>query len=164
MLKKDIAILSGPIRSGKSSALLKWCKGKTDVYGILTPIENGKRVFMDISTGEKFPMEAEGNEPLKIKIGNYNFSLMAFSKAVQIITNALRQSRGWLVIDEIGPLELSGKGFDEILREILETEKAPLKLILVVRDNLLDQVIQHYHLHDHNLADANLSEGNDALL
>lgn len=164
MLKKEISILSGPIHSGKSSALLKWCKGKTDVHGILTPIENGKRVFMDISSGEKFPMEANEKELLKIKFGNHNFSLMAFSKAVHIITSALRQSRGWLVIDEIGPLELSGKGFDEILREILETEKAPLKLILVVRDNLLDQVKQHYHLQDHILSDANLSEGNDALL
>lgn len=156
MLKKEIQILSGPKQSGKTSLLLKWCKGKSDIHGILTPIENGKRVFMDVSTGEIFPMEAEENELLKITIGKHTFSLMAFSKAVNIITTAFRQSRGWLVIDEIGPLELSGKGFDEILKEILESEKAPLKLILVIRESLKDQVIQHYHLHDYNLSDANL--------
>lgn len=26
---------------------------------------------------------------------------------------------GWLVIDEIGPLELSGEGFHDVLKEVL---------------------------------------------
>jgi nucleoside-triphosphatase THEP1 len=164
MLKKEIYIVSGPIHSGKSTALAQWCEGKADVYGILSPRIADKRYFIDISTGDQFPMEAEEGEKKIIKIGKYVFSLCSFSKAVTILTNALKQYRGCLVIDEIGPLELEGKGFDEILREILQSDENQLKLILVVRDTIREKVISHYRLNEHLLKDVNFASGKDALV
>ena len=58
MQKKEVYILTGTIHSGKSSTLAKWCNTRNDVFGILSPVENDKRFFQDISNGEKFPMEA----------------------------------------------------------------------------------------------------------
>jgi nucleoside-triphosphatase THEP1 len=63
----------------------------------------------------------------------------------------------YLVIDEIGPLELSGRGLEPMVSTILENyERSPKQhLVLVVRDYLLEKVISHYHLRDQILTDHN---------
>jgi nucleoside-triphosphatase THEP1 len=164
MLKKEVYIITGAIHSGKSTTLGKWCQSRNDVYGVLSPIANGKRIFMNISTGEKFPMEACPNEVSTIPIGKYVFSMNSFSKAVEIIESGANNKKGWLVIDEIGPLELSARGFDEILKEFLENTSSEMKLILVVRDQLRDAVIERYSLKDHLIKEVNFLNGQDALV
>ena len=82
MKKKEVFILSGDIQSGKTTSLSKWSATRNDVYGILTPIENGKRFFMDISSGEKFSMEANADEIATIQVGKYSFSMNSFSERI----------------------------------------------------------------------------------
>jgi nucleoside-triphosphatase THEP1 len=54
----------------------------------------------------------------------------------------------WLIIDEIGPIELRGEGLEpqvsQILKEYPRTRKN--RLILVIRDQLLEKVLEHYNL------------------
>ena len=164
MQKKEVYIVTGKIHSGKSSTLANWCQSRNDVYGILSPVENGKRFFRDISSGEKFSMEAGPDEISTIPIGKFKFSMSAFSKAVEIITSGTYNRKGWLVIDEIGPLELSGRGFDEVLKEILQNAPSNMKLILVVRDSIKDEVIRRYSLTDHLIKEVNFLSGQDALV
>ena len=66
---KNIFIETGPINSGKTTRLMEWCKNRNDVYGILTPKINGKRVFVDVATGDQFEMEiwVKQNDDLYIK-------------------------------------------------------------------------------------------------
>lgn len=164
MQKKELYLVTGTIHSGKSSTLANWCQSRNDVYGILSPVENGKRFFLDISTGEKFSMESTPDEISTIPIGKFNFSMNAFSKAVEIITRSTYNKKGWLVIDEIGPLELSGRGFDEVLKEILQNSPSNMKIILVVRDTIKDDVIKRYFLEDHLIKEVNFLSGQDALV
>ncbi len=164
MKKKEVFILSGDIQSGKTTSLLKWSATRNDVYGILTPIENGKRFFMDISSGEKFSMEANADEIATIQVGKYSFSMNSFSKAVDILSSGAYNKNGWLVIDEIGPLEISGRGFDEALKEFLQNGSQNLKLILVVRDSIKDAVIARYSLDKHLIKKVNFLNGQDALV
>jgi len=164
MQKKEVYILTGTIHSGKSSTLAKWCNTRNDVFGILSPVENGKRFFQDISNGEKFPMEAGPEEISTIPIGKFKFSMSAFSKAVEIIAGSAYNKNGWLVIDEIGPLELSGRGFDEVLKEVLQASPSNMKIILVVRDTIKDDVIYRYSLSDHLIKEVNFLSGQDALV
>ncbi|MFZ7115232.1 MAG: nucleoside-triphosphatase [Bacteroidota bacterium] len=164
MQKKEVYILTGTIHSGKSSTLGKWCQTRNDVFGILSPVENGKRFFQDISSGEKFPMEATSDEISTIPIGKFKFSMNAFSKAVEVLSGSSYNKKGWLVIDEIGPLELSGRGFDEVLKEILQASASNMKIILVVRDTLKEDVIQRYSLNDHLIKEVNFLSGQDALV
>lgn len=131
-----IYILSAPIQTGKTTSLINWSAKRNDVYGILTPVINGKRVFMNAYTKDQFPMEASGDEET-LEIGRYVFSKTGFDKAIQIIRNAI-SNEGWLVIDEIGPLELNGKGFYDILSELLTLRKN--KTILVVRKGMTEKV------------------------
>ncbi len=164
MKKKEIYIVSGDIQTGKTSTLTKWSAIRNDVYGILTPIENGKRIFLDISNGEKFAMEAVADEVATIKVGKHSFSMNSFSKAVDIVSSGAYNSKGWLVIDEIGPLEISGRGFDEVLKEFLQNDSSNLKLILVVRESLKDAVISRYNLNNHLIKNVNFLNGQDALV
>ncbi len=131
-----IVILSAPIRSGKTTSLLQWAQHRNDVYGILTPDIDGKRVFMDLATKEQFPMEAAAEEE-KLAVGKFTFSKKGFDKAIKIIQDAI-DKKGWLIIDEIGPLELKGEGFSNVLKEVLK--KRNDKIIIVVREELAVKV------------------------
>src|SRR5689334_7055186 len=131
-----IFILTAAIRSGKTTSLIKWSAERNDVHGILTPVVEGKRVFMNAATKEQFPMEATGTEETLL-VGRFVFSKAGFDKAIQIIRDAI-DKEGWLIIDEIGPLELRGEGFHDVLNEVLEKRKG--KIILVVREGSAELV------------------------
>lgn len=147
-MPKKALILTGPINSGKTTRLMEWCKNRNDVYGILTPKINGKRVFVDVATGEQFEMEAKSNEENVLSIGKYIFSVEAFDRAKTIMKNASVNKNAFLVIDEVGPLELKGEGFNAELNNLLSTKGDDLQLILVVRDTLLQEVIDFYGISD----------------
>jgi nucleoside-triphosphatase THEP1 len=138
---KNIFILTGPIGSGKTTALINWSANRSDVYGILTPVKNGKRYFRDIHGGEEFPMEAAYEETRRLEIGKYVFSEEMFEKAIEIIRKGSKKG-GWLVIDEIGPMEMKGIGFAGILREILITRKC--RLLIVVREGMAEKVKESF--------------------
>lgn len=139
-----ICILTAAIGSGKTTALMQWAAKKKDVSGILTPVVGGKRFFMDLQTGQQFPMEAEDGEETLL-IGRFVFSKAGFEKAIGIIRNAIHK-KGWLVIDEIGPLELRGEGFAAVVKEVLAQRQD--NIILVVREGLAEQVKEYFQLHN----------------
>lgn len=56
------------------------------------------------------------------EVGRYRFSKKAFDQAASVIREGL-DGPGWLLIDEIGPLELKGEGFYHLLREIIPVLK-----------------------------------------
>jgi nucleoside-triphosphatase len=171
--EKKIYIISGPIQSGKTSALLQWSATRNDVYGILTPIINGKRVFMNAHSREQFAMEADdrnayskntdgkdaddrdasnkdvsntdasNKDAAVINIGRYSFSQTAFNKAKEIIRTAIGQAN-WLLIDEIGPLELNNQGFADVLQEALAALHHEQTIVLVVREGLREKVKEKF--------------------
>lgn len=150
MTEKKIYILTGNIQSGKTTTLMQWSAGRTDVFGILSPVVNGKRFFINIQTGEEFEMEAKQDEIGVLKIGKYRFKKKSFDKAIDILQQAIKEKRGWLIVDEIGPLELKKQGFCEILNEILNTESS-LQIILVARESLVKDVINFFRLNEYEV-------------
>ena len=131
-----IYILSAPKGSGKTSSLMEWVRDRSDVYGILSPVVNGKRMFLNISSNEEFDMESANEEEGQLKVGKYIFSQEAFDRAIEIIKYGSLQN-GWLIIDEVGPLELRGEGLSEV---VLESLKRNGNTILVTRESLEEQV------------------------
>jgi nucleoside-triphosphatase THEP1 len=134
-----VYILTAPIQTGKTTALVAWSEKREDVYGILTPVADGKRMFMNAHNRQLFLMEAKEGETETLTIGRFTFSKANFDKAIQIIKEAI-DKEGWLVIDEIGPMELRGEGFAEVLKEVLAKRKH--NFLLVVRDkgDMLEKV------------------------
>ncbi len=149
-----IFMLTAATGSGKTTSLIKWSEERNDVYGILTPVVDGKRMFMNAATKEQFPMEAGGSPASTgiLQVGKFIFSKDAFEKAISIIRDAI-DKKGWLIIDEIGPLELKGEGFHAVLKEVLAKRKE--KMILVVREGLTDQVVTLFSVNGKSIKTTN---------
>jgi nucleoside-triphosphatase THEP1/ABC-type thiamin/hydroxymethylpyrimidine transport system permease subunit len=143
----QVFILTGPIQTGKTTSLVNWSAKRNNAFGILTPVVNGKRVFMNAHTRKQFPMEAGESETEVLPIGKFVFSKTSFDEAQQIIRDAL-DKKGWLIIDEIGPLELKTKGFYDVLKEALKHQWAEQNILLVVRDGLVEKVKESFQLKD----------------
>ena len=137
-----VFIWTGPIHSGKTTRLADWLKGR-DAGGILTPKIDGKRWFRDIAGGRTFLMDASEDSATVIQIGKHCFDAAAFSEASGIIREAINRHE-WLVLDEIGPLELRGEGFAEILQEVMLRQQA--NLVLVIREDLVTPVTEKFSI------------------
>lgn len=142
----NIYLLKGPVQSGKTTTLKEFCTGRPQTGGILSPVINGKRHFVDIESQETFLMEDFPSEENIIQTGKYIFSEAAFKRATELLQSCISRNVELIIIDEIGPLELRGKGFAEILQHLLSITLPKINLILVVRENIVDNVIENFQL------------------
>jgi len=155
---KTINILSGPVQSGKTTRLIAWVKYHRHCAGILSPVIHNQRFIYSILANDYRRLEsiddlAVDNEV--VKIGKYSFLQSTFHWAKSELQIAMENTPPYLVIDEIGPLELSGQGLEPMVSNILQNYERSQKhrLILVVRESLLERVISHYGLEDLYMTD-----------
>ena len=141
--QQKIFLLTGAIQTGKSEALLNWSLGK-NIAGFITPTISEKKVLYNILTGEKTIYQVSEADSNSIAIGNYFLNKNAFTIANKIILDAIEAKKEWIILDEIGKLELNGEGHDAILLFLLANYNG--NIILVVRDNLLEKVIEKYKI------------------
>ena len=152
-----IYILTGEIRSGKTTALQHWCNSRQDVDGLLCPdTDTGKRCFMKIQSGDEFELEVETkNETADIiEIGNYTFLKSAFQKAnAYLLSLTSKTTHRYLIVDELGKLELHNNGLHDAAKVLISNYMLDehQHVILVVRDYLLDAVVAHYQISDYSL-------------
>ena len=142
-MTNTVYIYTGPVRSGKTTVLLQSASSRRDVAGILTPQGAEGRALLDLQSGETFPMEADGTTGEVLEVGPFRFRQDAFEKGERILQQH-QQHHGWLVIDEIGPLELRGSGWASSLQTLLAIASPPFQLLLVVREGLVYEVMQHF--------------------
>ncbi|RYZ51177.1 MAG: hypothetical protein EOP49_12320 [Sphingobacteriales bacterium] len=144
-----VVLFSRPVRSGKTTELLEWCKSRTDVGGLLSPDKDGIRWFYDISSQEWHPFEMAGPGTGSISVGRFHFSEAAFSEARSRLT-ALAGINSFLAIDEVGKLELHrAEGLEPVIGELITgylKQQYDGTLLLVVRDTLLNELIKKYSL------------------
>ncbi|MDZ7764952.1 MAG: nucleoside-triphosphatase [Melioribacteraceae bacterium] len=146
---KKIILFSGPIHSGKTTRLQKFIADK-NCDGIVAPVNDGKRYIQRIKTGEIKPLETENEDA--IVIGKYKFSKETMEWARQQIQESLQSNIDYLVIDEVGKLEMVDQGYEPMVNFVVDKFKKEnlFDLILVVRESLVDQVIEKYKLKDCN--------------
>jgi len=163
-MQKTIHILTGPVQSGKTTRLIAWLRYHEKCAGVLSPIIDEKRHVYSIHHEQDLQLEAEKKaqqpEEELITIGRYTFLNSSFEWARDELRSALAINPRWLIIDEVGPLELSGKGLEPMVSTILsDFERAKNhQLILVVRDTVVEQMISHYHLEGKYLIDESFLE------
>ncbi|MES2690963.1 MAG: NTP transferase domain-containing protein [Bacteroidota bacterium] len=151
-MKTNIYLLSQPIQTGKTSLLFKWAQLQKNVAGILTPDVNGKRKLYDMEGKTYSHLQLnEGDEG--ITIGRFVFDEAIFEKARQLLDECVNTTAEWIVVDEIGRLELDRKeglepAVGKLISEFKQHARPGKKLLLVVRDYLLNEVIAHYQLED----------------
>ena len=154
----EIVILTGKIQSGKTSFLKDlYLQNPQNWDGFLTPDVDGKRKLVFLSNGDEIELESTDMEHDGISIGRFHFSKKSFASARYTIQTLINSSKQYVIIDEIGKLELDGQGLEPELSKyieafhkkalILNSQKPSQKLILVIRDSLLTRAIDHYQLH-----------------
>lgn len=154
----QIYIFSGPIHSGKTTLLDMWIKQTPSVDGILTAVINGKRYLKFISTGEMYLLESDSwDAGLVEQIGKYKFLKTMFQKSHEYLLNLIQDTPKWIVIDEIGFLELDGMGFEPAVSHLINkfTTKPDVNILLVVRDTLQEKIIDYYKIDSNSLKDFN---------
>lgn len=145
-LSQKVSIISGPVGSGKTSRLIHWLDGR-EAFGFLSPILNHKRVLQNVATHEIIPFETRLNDET-INIGRYSFDPNAFDAGGAWLMDSIINPNSLIIIDEIGKLELDNKGFGPYLHVFFEQIRTrdDLRLIIIIRDYLLDAVISEYKL------------------
>jgi len=121
------------------------------------PDIDGKRKFFDIKSQIYFDVECidppNACEEL-IQIGRFNFYKHSFEKANAFLFKALAQNPSWIVIDEIGKLEIENKGLYPSVKEILNSyyrKPSSFKLLIVIRQELKELALSYLHIEDYTL-------------
>lgn len=137
-----LVILTGRVHTGKTTALQTLVARHPNRFaGVLAPVINQQRYLRDISTGEQRCLERPLGPEDKLPVGPYTFSRAVFHWARQRLTeHAAMYPDRWLIIDEVGKLELRGQGLAPLAVEIAKNDHTS-KVLIVVRDSLVDQAI-----------------------
>ena len=128
---------------------MEWSSLHDDCGGVLSPDVNGLRVLYNVRTKKTIPWQkpvsdAEGD----IIVGKYSFDPGAFTIAAGWLDEHLHDPEvRQIILDEVGSLELDGKGWGPWLASALP-QLGEKTLILVVRRSLLDDVINLYGLEE----------------
>ena len=149
-MSKSIYYYSGPVHAGKTTRLIQWVNQQKNVDGILAPIIDGYRYLQVIGKGESRQIELDSGSVLQevVTIGQYTFSENVFSWARKQLLEVFSNNPEWLIIDEIGPLELRNQGLEPAVTEILRssTSSNSIRILLVIRERILSEVLQHYKI------------------
>jgi len=146
-----IYIIAGPVKSGKSTKIFEWVRNQPGVSGILSLLIDGKKHIFSISDETKECLETVNEDG--VIVGRYMFDQKVFEWAQRKLTNELNNATRFLIIDEIGYLELKGEGLEPMLSTIIKAvdKRDDITLILVVRESLLNQVIEHYNIYNYKI-------------
>lgn len=152
----QFVIFTGPIRTGKTTFLFHHIEGRKDVSGFLTPDQDGIRVIFDIQHQRWVDFEVTNSKPhdLLIEVGKFTFYQSSFDYCADLMHTFLEAPTDVFIIDEIGKLEMNGKGLEPSLSEffdkvtLINTDSI---IILVVRESLLDSFFQKYNLHNNKV-------------
>lgn len=146
---KKIQILKGPVHTGKTTRLMHWASSQKSIDGIFQPVIDEKRFIYHIASRTLKMLELPLNsiDEKVITIGNYRFSKDVFIWAQNVLLISLDKNLEWLIIDEIGTLELAGNGLEPVITKIFaDSEKFSGKILCVVRESILEKFIERYKL------------------
>jgi nucleoside-triphosphatase len=140
-----VIVLTGPVHAGKTTflerACRRWAERGLACAGFLSPVvtdANGESGYdlLELPGGLRRPYLRRQGKPGAERIGPFAFVAGALERARSILRDSGRA--GILVVDEIGPLELSGGGLWSALREaVRQPERTSL---LVVRDAIVGEL------------------------
>ena len=149
-MKNKITIITGKIRSGKTTYLRKLISSLDNVEGIIQIADEEKRFFVDISSGDQMELTSQSRNSDTFNMGNFIFRKSAFNWAKEKLEIVLKKGHTIIAIDEYGPLEFRGEGLEPLFSEIINQTKlnVELQLLVVVRETLLKDFLEKFNLNE----------------
>lgn len=136
-------ILTGEKSIGKTSLLLSFINTRKDVAGVITLTKNGRRYLLDISSKNTYDFETDKVGENTFSVGRFIFLTNSFSIIEKEIVKNLTSDPKFVIIDEVGPLEIKKDGFYFLIKKILQLKKN-IKFLLVVRITLIDAIVKEF--------------------
>lgn len=159
-----IYLYTAPIKTGKTTALLNWVKDRKDVGGILAPDIDELRYIYRLRDRSMHDYQVKQAqlidipEPDILNICKFNFLRSSFELAKSIIKEDVQTNINYVVIDEVGKLELKDEGLQPIVAEVIDLcsrNQSDSNLIIVIRDTLLFDVVMHFDLEGYKVIELN---------
>ena len=148
---KPVIIITGDKQKGKTQTAkalngLLQSRGIA-VGGVLSDrVTNGGETagyeLINIATGHRMPFLKKNEAFMDNKIGRFEIDTETLLQGQQILNPANLSIHDVVVIDEVGTLELQGKGWAQALEGIMEANSLPV--VLTVRAGFVDEVIQAF--------------------
>ncbi|MDA3861683.1 MAG: hypothetical protein PF445_10685 [Melioribacteraceae bacterium] len=144
---KKIQIITGKIRSGKTTYLKTLITSTKNVGGIIQPANGEERFFSDIKTKESRVITSDNESGDTFRLGRFIFFSESFTWARKKLNLALQEDTETIVVDEYGPLEFKGNGLEPVVSEIMsQIHKTNKMAIIVIRESLVDEFLQKFNL------------------
>lgn len=146
-LHQNIFIVSGQVQSGKSGFIEEFVgvcrKNGWTVEGVLArgTFKEGRRdtfTLIHIREGQSYDLAGREKNTGWFKYQRYYFNPAAFDRGLHIFNHGLTEETDVLVLDEIGPMELAGKGWYRVLQVLDKNYRIPQ--VWVVRQKILEEV------------------------
>lgn len=153
-----ITIITGEINSGKTTKMIDHyhTHRQGDGFVSIKHMDHHHVSHYDIkklSSDEKkilmmHELSLKNHQKQSLQVGPYHVFTDSIIWIEKDIKEMIQQKVSPIYLDEIGMLELNNEGFHDILLEMIASN---LDLILVIRENLLQEVISAYQFKDISL-------------
>ena len=155
-----VTIISADINSGKTTYAKHLIeKHKEEYLGFLSLSNKKKDKFYlyDINDGNKILIMSECGDKNYEKLGRFYLEPGAFDKAYDLLINHLNGESfsKTVLIDEVGRLELKGRGFNALISKLIEMN---VNLVLCVRKVFVEDVISKYKFENCSVIDVEYNE------
>lgn len=154
LISKKIILLTGEIHEGKTtfaSSIVKIAKeANFKIGGILAKaqINNGERIGYyaeNIKTGQSVMLITKENvKEYYDKFWSYFFLKEGMDFAQKVLSPEYLHNTDMVIIDEIGAMELKGRGYSKQLSALLNS-KIPV-ILMVVRKQFIENICQKYNI------------------
>lgn len=157
----EVIIITGRQGSGKTtlmaSILRELQKQGRSCGGFIAEGEwkDGHRESFTLSradNGEKTPLSSRGAKDSTEKCGPFYFYNDGLEAGRNALSDEAIKGKKYIFIDEIGPMELQGRGWVAQIRRILS--KPGITVIISVRESALEQVRQNFRLDNAKVFDS----------
>jgi len=151
--RAGIIILSGNVRDGKSSYLLRLSRllesSRVSLAGIYSPSVRQEQDhvgydLIDARTGRRHPLCRTTGRAGMPQVGPYYFLPEGLEFGRQALDLDRARETDLMIVDEIGPWELSGQGWAEPVARLILNSDVPM--IWAVRDKLVEKAIEQWAL------------------
>jgi nucleoside-triphosphatase THEP1 len=153
LLKPQVVIITGEIRQGKTtftqSIIADLIEQKIRISGFLSLgiNENGTRTgynLFDIESSEQAELCSTIKDESRINYGQYYFNSDAILKGKRILNSENLSDKQLIVIDEIGPLELTGNGWSIAIENLTRSIATPH--LWVVRKSIVKKIARKWNI------------------
>ncbi len=154
-MRPSVIIITGDIQQGKTSFVkviiqhLQQKKYRISGFLALAVMEGEYRSGFDLYNIQT--SEMTGLCTLKpthgwIKQGSFYFNPLGLQKGNEILSGIISDHAHLVVVDEVGPLELSNQGWAKAMGDLCQTTQIPQ--LWVVRKSLVDKVARNWNVGD----------------